>query len=77
MFTFVGSTQLSGDENLKTMIDTKNDFVPTELLEKFDTLAEASVALAKWKKEHRGPGRPSQKSIGISVGTLRKMIKKS
>lgn len=53
----------------------KGDYVPIELLGKFDSLVEAAAALSKWKRENRGPGRPRTRDCGVSTKTLKKMLK--
>lgn len=56
----------------------KQDFIPSELIGKFENIASACKALAEWKKEHRGPGRPrTLNHTGMSVAALKKMLKKA
>ena len=53
----------------------KEQLVPAELIGKFDSLIEASQGFAQWQKENRRPGRPHTRDTGISLGTLRQMVK--
>lgn len=51
------------------------EFVPVELISKFDNIIEAARALENWKKENRGPGRPRTRDCGVKLSTLKKMVK--
>ena len=53
----------------------KQQLVPAELIGKFDSLREASQGFAQWQKENRRPGRPRTRDTGVTLGTLRQMVK--
>lgn len=53
----------------------KPEFVPADLIGKFETISEAAKALLNWEKENRGPGRPRTRDCGVKLGTLKKMLK--
>lgn len=51
-------------------------YLPTHLIGKFDTVADAMQAYSAWKKENKPVGRPKQNDVkGISVGTIKRMLK--
>ncbi len=53
----------------------KPDFIPAELIGKFETITEAANALLTWKKENRGPGRPRTLDSGVKLSILKKLLK--
>jgi hypothetical protein len=53
----------------------KNEKAPAELIGKFENISDAVQGFEQWKKENRRPGRPRTRDTGISLGTLRQMVK--
>jgi len=52
-------------------------YIPKHLLLAFDSLTEAAKAYSEWNANNRPVGRPKTTDNGISLGDLKKMVKKT